>query len=226
MREVFLETGKTYHIYSQGNNEQPIFRDEADMMRFLLLILFLQFSEMSSYDVGRIFQKSQKGKAALLDMFSRLEEKTVGKERLVKLLNFVLMPNHFHLTVRQLKDDGISEYLQKVLNSHARYFNLKHGQVGHLFRGRFKNKHVDKENYLNFLSAYIHLNPRELDKWKGREEEYFWSSYSDYTRENRWPGFLDPTPILDGFGNGSNYKGFVENSGAKLQELSNLFEFK
>lgn len=48
------------------------------------------------------------------------------------------------------------------------YFNKKHDRSGALFEGKFKAKHVDGDEYLKYLFAYIHLNPVSLiqSDWK------------------------------------------------------------
>jgi hypothetical protein len=59
------------------------------------------------------------------------------------------------------------------------YFNRKYDKVGHLFQGRFKQKEVDKDEYLLQLSSYIHFNPI-IDGLVDKLEDYQWSSYPDY----------------------------------------------
>ena len=78
------------------------------------------------------------------------------------------------------------------------YFNIRQERSGALFQGKFKASHVDRDAYLAYLIAYIHLNPVKLiepgwkeagilDKPKAEEflREYRWSSYQDYLGEER-----------------------------------------
>lgn len=86
------------------------------------------------------------------------------------------MPNHFHLLVKQLKDDGVKEFMQKVINSYTKYYNTKHNRVGHLFQGVFKAVLVDNDEQLLHVSRYIHLNPYVSDLI-AKLEDYRYSSY-------------------------------------------------
>ena len=159
-------------------------------------------------------------------MFNISEDQTkdVIQSRFVELHNFAFMPNHFHITVYESKKDGIVQYMQRTLNAYTKYFNTRHQQSGHLFQGPYKAIHIQNENQLLYLSAYIHRNPRELRSWKNKEHRYPWSSFQDYCRENRWGKLLAREFIVEQFSNGKEYRKFVEKSGAKKldKELSDL----
>jgi len=142
-------------------------------------------------------------------------EKKILDKRIVNLINFALMPNHFHLTLQTLKDEAISLYMQRVLTSYTKYINIKYEKVGHLFQGPFTAVHINDDDQLMYLSAYIHLNPRELTDWHGKEDEYPWSSYQDYTNTNRWGKLLAIEHVLENFRLPNEYSDFVKNSGAK-----------
>ena len=88
------------------------------------------------------------------------------------------MPNHFHLLLQQVSDNGITVFLRKLSDSYTRYFNTKHERIGPLFQGRFKAKLIETEQYLLHLSKYIHKNSFPLTKWEGKVYPY--SSYSYY----------------------------------------------
>ena len=123
-------------------------------------------------------------------------------------------PNHFHLTVYELEENGISRYMQRVLNSYTKYFNVRYKKSGHLFQGPYKIVHIENEKQLLYLSAYIHRNPIELKKWMKKLEHYPWSSYQDYFK-NRWGALIQAGIIKEQFKNENEYRLFVETSGAK-----------
>lgn len=150
-------------------------------------------------------------------VFNILPEETdkIVKNRSIELENFVLMPNHFHATVFEKIEGGISSYMQRVLNGYTKYFNTKYQKVGHLFQGPFKATHVEDNRQLLYLSAYIHRNPRDLREWKDKEDLFRWSSYQDYIKANRWGDLLKIDAIMSQFSNTTEYKSFVETSGAK-----------
>lgn len=119
---------------------------------------------------------------------------------LVEVLCFCLMPNHYHLLLRQLIGGGITEFMRKMGTGYTNYFNLKHNRVGPLFQGKFKAVHISKEAHLLYLPHYIHLNPLDLvmPEWREQKirnadnalrflESYRWSSYLDYINKRNFP---------------------------------------
>ncbi|MDP2909603.1 MAG: transposase [bacterium] len=211
MRKEKFVVGEYYHSLNRGNGKQPIFFEDRDMIRFLFSILYFQ-SPVNLFNISRQvshFAKNQKFKVPE-DIFRK-----IIKSRYVELTAFILMPNHFHLTVKELEKGGISKYMQRILNSHTKYRNAKNKSTGHLFQGPFKSIHVEDDPQLLYLSAYIHNNVRELKGWEGKEELYPWSSFQDYVGDNRWGELLKTDIIKNQFKNAEEYKLFVKNSGAK-----------
>lgn len=222
MRKLRFAPFEHYHLYDRGVNHQQIFFDERDFARFIFLILHKQSPEISttqtSYYAPQFLKQHEWGTTATTVM------KIVGT-RSVELVNFCLMGNHFHLTVRELKEGGISQYMQRILNAYTKYFNIKYRRTGHLFEGPFKAVHIKNNVQLLHLSAYIHRNPRDTREWRGKEESYPWSSLKDCILENRWGRLLSPNVILEQFGKDSEtqqkgYKKFVEMSTAKTLDAS------
>ncbi len=119
--------------------------------------------------------------------------------RLVSIGAYCLMPNHFHLLVKEETENGISILMKKVLTGYSMYFNKKHQRSGKLFEGPFKATHADNDDYLQYLFAYIHLNPVKTldpDNWEkkiiARPEQaydflrrYGYSSFIDYLGDKR-----------------------------------------
>ena len=101
---------------------------------------------------------------------------------------YCLMPNHFHILLQQLQDNGISTFVRKLLNSYTRYFNTKNERIGPLFQGQFKAVRVESDEQLLHLTRYIHLNP--LVGYVVKDLRNFeWSSYLDYIKNK-----LSPSP--------------------------------
>jgi len=218
MRNIEISIDEHYHVYNRGAHKRVIFHDEADYVRFLFLILFLQ-SPLSFDQVSRPVHRflKQHVKHRVFDI-SEGDIAEVVRGRYVELLSFCLMPNHFHLILREAKEGGIAHYMQRVLNGYTKYYNAKYGVSGHLFQGPYKAVHVESNDQLLYLSAYIHRNPRELPRWKDKEKEYEWSSFRDYIGENRWSGLLSTTLILEQFKTKNEYEKFVHTSAAKLSD--------
>jgi putative transposase len=117
---------------------------------------------------------------------------------LVAIGAYCLMPNHFHILIREIAKDGISQFMRKLSTAYAMYFNKKYDRSGTLFQGRFKSSRVTNDNYLKYLFAYIHLNPVKLinPDWKktGIQDieqardylgNYHYSSYFDFIGKER-----------------------------------------
>lgn len=218
LRKTHIVPGEHYHIFNRGNRKQAIFLDDRDYSRFLFLIFAFQTDALvhNISDYIEYFTKHR--------VFG-ISERTLKqweKNRVVTLEEFALMPNHFHLMVQEFKEGGISKYMQRVLNAYTKYFNTRYNHSGHLFQGPYRAVHVEDNNQLLYLSAYIHRNPRDIARWKNKEHTYPWSSYTDFIKENRWGKLFAPNIILDQFHDLHEYEAFVRSNTAKIyrDELS------
>jgi len=97
----------------------------------------------------------------------------------ISILCYCLMPNHIHLLLRQDSETPIYKLMSSLHTSYSMHFNRKYNRVGHVFQGRFRQKEVDKDEYLLQVSSYIHLNPVK-DGLVEKLNDYQWSSYPDY----------------------------------------------
>lgn len=179
-RKITFSIDEFYHCYNRGTDKRKIFLDSKDYLRFTLLLYVCNSTEP--------IHISNFGTKNLIDLF-RLKR---GKP-LVAIGAYCLMPNHFHLLIKEIKEGGISLFVQKVLTAYSMYFNKKHQRRGSLFESRFKAEHASEDRYLKYLFSYIHLNPVKLidPKWKelGLKnskkttdflDDYENSSYLDY----------------------------------------------
>lgn len=196
-----------YHIYNRGVEKKDIFLDKRDHLRFLEALDFYRKSpqpmKLSDYRRGVIKYKRQE---------SQIE--------LVRIFVYCLMPNHFHLLISQLVEGGITQFLRKLSDSYARYFNTKYQRVGPLFQGSFKAKLIETDEYLLQLSKYIHRNAFLLKKWEGKKQTYPYSSYNFYLTQEKHP-FCDLEFISSYFSKNNpnlSYQSFVEE-----EESSSLF---
>ena len=210
MRLIRIAPGEHYHIFNRAVNKQIIFHDISDYFRFLFLILYLQ-SPIIFQQLGRKVKEFVQSRA--LDSG---EEDKIIKKRRVELVAFCIMPNHFHLIVKELEEGGITAYMQRGLTAYSKYYNTKYDKSGHVFQGPYKVVHITDNRQLLYLSAYIHRNPREIVKWFRKEDQYQWSSYQDFIGENRWGKLILPDIIIGQFKNKAEYKNFVKTSLAKL----------
>lgn len=92
---------------------------------------------------------------------------------------YCLMDNHVHIHLDPRGYD-ISSLMHSINTAYVIYYNRKYDRHGHLFQGRFLSVIVDSDRYCLVLSAYIHNNPKDVEGYRGREEEYPYSSYGIY----------------------------------------------
>jgi putative transposase len=139
-----------YHIYNRGVEKRKIFLDKKDYEHFLFLI-YVCNSEKS------------------IVLRNITKDFTRGAP-LVAIGAFCLMPNHFHILIKPLSENGVSVFMKKLLTAYSMYFNKKYKRTGHLFEGVFRSKHVSNDKYMKYMYAYIHLNPAKLKdrNWKGK----------------------------------------------------------
>ncbi len=181
IRKVSFLADEYYHIYNRGNSKQKIFLNEEDYTHFIKL-LFLCNSTKS------IVCRDISSNAYDFDR----------EETLVYIGAYCLMPNHFHLLIKEKTESGISRFIQKVSTAYSMYFNKKYKRTGGLFEGKFKSQHIGIDRYMKYMFSYIHLNPIKLiePSWKERGikntknahkylNTYQYSSYIDYLDKNR-----------------------------------------
>jgi len=162
MRKVKFEIGKTYHVYNQGVNKCNIFLTDADRWRFLQG-MYLFNDENSSLSILYQIEKENDGKINFNLLKDFIEKNCDNRDPLVEINADCLMPNHFHLILKEIKKNGISRYMQKLGTGYAGYFNKKHGRVGSLFRGPFRAIVIENDIYLQYLLIYVNIiNPGQL----------------------------------------------------------------
>jgi len=208
-RTFSFAPGEFYHIYNRGTEKRNIFTSRSDRDRFLALLYLANQSDPTDLKLqGR----------TLLEI---VEQRTGAP--LVEIVVYCLMPNHFHLLLRELAEGGISKFMQKLTTGYTMYFNKWHERSGALFQGKFKATHVADDRYLRYLISYIHLNPIKLiePKWKEtgisdktRAEQYLEtytsSSYLDYLEKERPEGMILTREVLpEYFSSGIDFKTFV-----------------
>ena len=201
-----------FHVYNRGVEKRKIFLDKQDCAVFMhYLKLYL-----SSEDT--IKNEALQGKVK-----SRFIKLNLSKE--VDLIAFALMPNYFHLLLKQTSIDGITKLLKRVTTGYVMYFNKKHKRVGTLFQSIFKACPVTTDEYLLHLSRYIHLNPTKI---KSELDFTLFSSYPNYLKMRNFE-WVKCQEILNYFAesdsgkNDFTYKSFVEGyMNASEGQLGNL----
>ncbi len=202
-RATVLASGHYYHIFNRGLDRRVTFSGRREYQRAILSLNFYRYQSPPNR-LSEFLSLSSENQAFVL-------EKLVQKESLIQLIAFCLMPNHFHLLIKQLIDGGISKFMSNFQNSYTRYFNTKHKRKGSLFEDQFKAVMVETNEQLVHLSRYIHLNPYTSYIIKDVDGliEYPWSSFREYLELEK--GICSKEIVLGEFKGKEEYKRFVLN---------------
>lgn len=201
-----------YHIFNRSIQKEEIFKNNNLLTRTINLIQFYRFPQKLRYS---FFIRL---KAELQDAYLFQLKNT---EPLVDIYSYSLMPNHYHLLLKQLQDKGIEKFISNFQNSFAKYFNLLKSNTGPVFQCPFKSKLISNESEFLHVSRYIHLNPvtsylitiEELDS-------YPWTSFPSYT--NKSHNFINTKPIIEICGSSFKYSKFVKNRADYQKRLNKI----
>ncbi len=190
------QEGGYYHIYNRGVEKRDIFMDDQDYRVFLgYLKLYLDPDQKKRPD--------------------NLPE--LSKE--IDLLAYCLMPNHFHLLVRQNTAEGITKLMKSIGTKYAMYFNTRHNRVGSLFQGTYKAVLAESDEQIMHLTRYIHLNPQTIRLSYLR---YPYSSYRYFVLGHapRWLKHIDVLSLFSGSMEFSDFhEGLIRDSKPLLGNL-------
>ncbi len=177
-----ISEGEYYHLYNRGVEKRDISLTQHDRDRFKRLLYLANGTEHF------VFRDIENKKLKEIDR----------GEPLVAIGAWVLMPNHFHILIKEVVEGGTAAFMRKLCTGYSTYFNKRHGRVGPLFQGRYRSQHVVSDTHLKYLFAYIHLNPVKLidSTWKERGiknimetkkflSTYKYSSYTSYLDTSR-----------------------------------------
>lgn len=212
MRNLDFITGEYYHIYNRGVDERPIFLGRSNYERFLESLHLFN-------DVLYSAPPNPIQRVIALSMSERFD---FERDHFVEVCAYTLIPNHYHLLVRQLKDGGISRLMHKVDMGYTKYLNRQIRRSGTLYEGEFKAVHIGNEAYLVHLPLYIHLNILDLGDFPWRDGRvadwnealkfmltYPWSSHRAYVGKGQY------LPIV----NRETIRNFYSDTDTYLQHL-------
>lgn len=204
MKRIKPALGEIYHIYNRGVEKRNVFLDNDDRKRFL----YGMYAFNDTLPCSQLYR--------LLEVGLPTED---GREKLVEILAFTFMPNHFHFMVKQIAENGITEFMRKLGTGYTNAFNIKYQRVGPLFQGKYKIAHVKSDRHLLYLPYYIHLNAldvierswrngslKNIKKAKNFLASYHWSSHHDYTGKNEFSDILETDFLRNIIGAPSEYQ--------------------
>lgn len=194
MRITSYKDDEIVHCIHRGVMGVKIFRDESDYWRFLRLA-YLCNDQYRDTNLGRTEQT--------LEVFERPSH-WPDREPLVDILSFVVMPNHFHLLLRQRSEGGIGKFIQRLAGSVTMGFNKKYKNKGTIFQSKYKPVIVTEDHHLSRLISYINIkNVCELYPDGGLagavndfDAAYQWAKEYKFSSMKNWTEELS-SPLLD-----------------------------
>jgi len=223
-----LANGEIYHIILRGIAGQNTFRREKDFLRYCYSLYRFNNKDVVIRGLGESFFQGN----TLADLTKLTKEKP--RDLLIEILGFCLMPNHIHLLVRQLVDNGISLFFQKM-GGYSTYFNKKYQRFGSLFQRPFKAVHIKTHDQLLIVITYIHMNPIGLiePNWKIKGisssekvmeflESYLWSSYPHYLGKENFFWLIDSEFLKKILKTPKDFRNFVR---ARVSNKAELKDF-
>lgn len=217
IRKVIFRNEELYHVFNRGIERRDIYINKKDYERALKLIKFYRHKDIP-IRFSQMYQQP-------LDIRNKILKKIYQSEKIVEILSFCLMPNHFHFLLKQKLEKGIATFISNITNAYTKYFNTRNNRVGPLLQGTFKAVLVETDEQLIHLSRYIHLNPVVSSViTEERLDSYPWSSYSEYLGLSH-NNISDKDFILKMFRSVQHYKEFVTSQidyGKKLELIKHL----
>jgi len=208
-----LLTGNIYHVYNKTIEKRSIFIKKY-YEKFIQTACYYR----SSQSILR-FSNFQRLPTTL---FNHYQKKILDKRTFrITILAYCLMPNHYHMVIKQNQDNVISFLISQLQNSFTRFYNIKSLRTGPIFLEKFKSKPITSEEQLKHVSRYIHLNPYSNGLMQKTDEikNYPYSSFSQYLKPKE-NNLSDQGFILSLFGEDTiRYKNFVLNNAEHQRTL-------
>lgn len=218
---TFINDG-IYHIYNRGVERRALFTNRREYSRAFNTFAYYQYAKLplkySKYITLERADRTEFFKAIAL-----------ANNKLVEILAYALMPNHFHFLLKQVVDNGISSFVSRFTNSYTKYYNIRNDRVGPLVQGVFKASYVENDDLLVHVSRYIHINHVvgsiiTIDDL----EKYPWSSFHEYLNKYSVDATItvcNTDPVLNLFASREDYRNFVRDQveyGLELEKIKHL----
>jgi len=208
VRKTPLVTDQIYHIFNRGLSGAPIFSGIKSYRRFMSCLMYYRFQK-PPLKLSHFLVQSRE------DQYDILYKLSANDDKLVEIFCFCLMPNHFHLLIKQVADKGISNFMRVITNSYSSYFNLTKKRLGPLLQGIFKSVRIETDEQLLHVSRYIHINPLTGHiVLREKLTSFPWSSLPEYLRkeslsEEETSKYINKSIVLSHFTSVKGYKRFI-----------------
>jgi REP element-mobilizing transposase RayT len=162
-----------------------------------------------------------------------------AQDKLVEIICFCLVENHFHLLLQETVDGGIAKFMRRLGVGMTNHFNEKYEEKGGLFQGSYRSRTVEDDGYLQYVSAYIQIkNCFELFPGgykvacQNFDKAFKWAKTSPHCSlgeflGNRERAITNPDILLEDF-NPTQYKEFCHDfiSGRESEDIVEFVAFE
>jgi len=211
-KEPFVN-GYIYHVFNKCIDRNRPFENYENCQSFYDRLFYYRSikSTLSFSSLSRLSRNN------LDNLYAEISN---PKYHRVEVLNYSFMPNHYHLLIRQLTNNGITDFVSYVINSLTRYYNVKNSRVGPLFLKDFKAERIITDEQLIHTSRYIDLNPFSsgLVKLIGDLDKFPWSGFPRYIGKKD-DKLVTTSQILGLVGTYLEYEKFVLSRGDYQRSL-------
>ena len=101
----------------------------------------------------------------------------------VKIIAYCIMDNHVHVLIYSKEQCRISKMMSQCNTSYGLFFSKERGNVGHVFRDRYRSEPIYSKTHLLNCIKYIHENPVKANIVKSCGG-YLFSSFNDFLNRN------------------------------------------
>lgn len=225
IRKEQFAPGEYYHIFSRTISGIPVFKDTKNAQKMKQAFLVA-----NSDNSGIVFQLLRNKKKVSPEEISEILNE--GK-KYVDVLCYSIMPDHYHLVLKELEENGVSNFVRKCNVAISKYRNIREEKRGPVFESRFNARHVANNRYLVFLSCYVHLNPLDilidrgwrkhsLRNWgdaRKKLTDYQWSSAKAFLNKDIGDLIISGTDIILGqFKDNKDYESYLRDWSEGMQE--------
>lgn len=147
MRREFFAIGTHHHVLNRGGRGMDIVRDDKDRWDFIRLL----FYHNDTYYNKNWERDLSHSSSAIFERPDHWPE----RDPLVDIVAYCLHDNHFHLLVREIKENGISRFMQRLPNAMTKRFNKKYGGTGSIFQGSYQSRLIESDADLHNTCLYI-----------------------------------------------------------------------
>lgn len=167
--------GDIYHVCNRGIRKEKIFDNDSDYFRFVL----------------NLYRLNNKGESLRINPHRKSIDSFPEQDKIVEVLKWTLLPNHYHLLLYEKVDGGVLEFVKRLGNSFTKYINIKREASGYLFQNSARIIPITTNEHFLYIPFYIDLNLLDLIYPKSEHRKINIKKSLDFFKSYQWSSFRD-----------------------------------